>query len=82
MATMSSDSTTVRPRPCFIVTEFSNGETQSRTDIAVPGIVDECPRGTSTGYAMDLRAFFASPISALPVEARNAAVIRLAFFTR
>jgi hypothetical protein len=33
--------TTRRPRPSFNVTEFSKGETQSRTDIAVPGVVDE-----------------------------------------
>ena len=69
---------TTRPRPCFIVTEYSNGETCADTGVAVPGIVDECPRGTSTGYAMDLRAFFASPISSLPVDDRNAAVIRYA----
>lgn len=62
-------------RPCFIVTEFSNGEAHARTDIAVPG-VDECPRGSETRYAMDLRAFFASPMSALPVDERNAAVVR------
>lgn len=72
----------MRSRPCFIVTEFSNGETQARTDIAVPGVVDECPRGTSTSYAMDLRTFFASPISALPVEERNAAVVRAVFASR
>lgn len=70
--------TTARPVPCFVVTIFSNGEERSSSDLTAPGI-DECPRGTSTRYAVPLFAFYRSAVSDLPVADRTRAVIDWAY---
>ena len=66
-----------RPVPCFVVTTSFNGASQSSSDLVTPG-VDECPRGTSTRYAVPLFAFYRSAVSDLPVEERSRAVMEWA----